>query len=277
MQNTPDRKESPPRRSAPTLQQALEEGTLVLAVDDHPINRKLLERQLNMLGYAAETAGYGAEALEKWKSGRFALVITDCRMPEMSGYDLARAIRRIEVDEARRHTPVIAYSADPTAGEVDACFAAGMDGLVPKPLEMAALASALDRWLPLFSPVEFRASTRDGPLTVAEDHPVDRSTLAEISGGDTAIEREILIDFRGVNFGDAAMLLDALNKRDILRITHASHRIKGASRTIGATALAGICERIERASRTGDWSAIAANRDAFDQELERLNAWLARL
>src|SRR5262249_26469041 len=66
------------RRAAPSAEQARAEGTLVLAVDDHPTNRALLKRQLGTLGYAAETAENGAQALEMWKAGRFAVIITDC-------------------------------------------------------------------------------------------------------------------------------------------------------------------------------------------------------
>ncbi|HZF19908.1 MAG TPA: transporter substrate-binding domain-containing protein [Burkholderiales bacterium] len=267
------------RRTAPTPQQAETEGTFVLAVDDHPTNRALLKRQLNTLGYAAETAENGAEALHKWKSGRFAIVITDCHMPEMDGYDLARAIRGTEAGNGRARVPVIACTANALAGEAEICFAAGMDGFLTKPVEMEALAKVLDRWLPLpaADPGAAPRPQRAATASAAGDNPIDRSKLAEISGGDTAMERDILVDFRGVNEGDAAMLREALEKRDIALVTHASHRIKGASRTVGATTLAEVCERIERASRANDWGTIAANRDALDRELDRLNAWLARL
>ena len=81
------------RRAAPTATQARADATLVLLADDHPINRIVLIRQLNTLGYAVEAAEDGREALDKWKSGDYGLVITDCNMPEMDGYELARTIR----------------------------------------------------------------------------------------------------------------------------------------------------------------------------------------
>jgi HPt (histidine-containing phosphotransfer) domain-containing protein len=91
------------------------------------------------------------------------------------------------------------------------------------------------------------------------------------------MERDILLDFRGTNDGDAAVLIEALDKRDIALATRASHRIKGASRTIGALSLADVCERIERAGRANDWGTMSASREAFEHELERLNAWLRPL
>src|SRR5262249_32090209 len=84
------------RRTAPSTAQAETEGTLVLLVDDHPINRMLLLRQVRTLGYAAQTVDDGVQALEKWRSGRFGLIITDCHMPHMDGYELARSIRALE-------------------------------------------------------------------------------------------------------------------------------------------------------------------------------------
>ena len=266
------------RRPVPTVEAARAEGTLVLMVDDHPTNRTLLKRQLNLLGYAAEVAENGVEALEKWKSGRFAIVVTDCNMPEMDGYDLARAIRKQEAGNGARRIPIVACTANALAGEADVCIAAGMDDFLVKPVEIEALAKVLNRWLPL--PETGAAPT---PVAAAAPHssgdgtPIDRSKLAELTGGDAAMEREILVDFRSANDADAAMLRDALAKRDIPQVTHASHRVKGACRMVGAMALAEVCDRIERAGRAGNWDAIAAERSALEREVERLNAWLQRL
>ena len=137
------------RRVAPPVAEAETEGTLVLVVDDHPTNRSLLERQLRALGYAAESAENGVEALERWRSGRYGIVVTDCHMPEMDGYDLTRAIRGEESARGTARIPVIACTANALAGEADVCFAAGMDDYLAKPVEMLALAQVLDRWLPL--------------------------------------------------------------------------------------------------------------------------------
>ena len=130
-----------------------------------------------------------------------------------------------------------------------------MDDYLAKPVELKDLARKLDQWLPI---AQLAA-------------PIDRTVLAPITAGDATAEREILTDFRRVNDADAAMLELAVNRCDIAQVKHASHRIKGASRTVGATALAAVCERMERASRGGDWKAIEANMEAFRRELERLN------
>jgi HPt (histidine-containing phosphotransfer) domain-containing protein len=117
------------------------------------------------------------------------------------------------------------------------------------------LSKKLDQWLPIARPAA----------------PLDRSALASLTGGDVAAEREILMDFRRVNEEDAGMLKRAVDQSNSLEVTTASHRIKGASKMIGALGLAAVCERLERASRADDWLEVRANMGAFEHELERLN------
>jgi len=243
------------RRMAPDIARAESEGTLALLADDHPTNRSLIVRQINMLGYAAESAENGILALEKWKSGRFGILITDCNMPMMNGYELTRRIRELESATGKKRIPIIACTANALGGEAEICFAAGMDDYLAKPVELNELAKKLDLWLPLSRPAA----------------PLDRSVLASLTGGDIAAEREILMDFRRANEDDAIMLKRAVDRSNIPEVTTASHRIKGASKMIGAVGLAAVCERLERASRADDLQAVRANMEAFQTELQRLN------
>jgi CheY-like chemotaxis protein/HPt (histidine-containing phosphotransfer) domain-containing protein len=267
------------RRSTPDVATAQAEGTLVLLVDDHPTNRMVLVRQLDILGYAAEIAENGVEALKLWQSGRFALVITDCNMPEMDGYELARHIRKLESEKAGTRVPIIACTANALGGEAAHCFAAGMDDYLSKPVQLASLRTKLDQWLPLPT-AEAKQSppVLKPPATRAEAiGPLDRLVLAEISGGDQTVERQILADFRRTNDGDAVMLRQAVDKNDMSQIRRASHRIKGASRLIGAVGLARVCQHIESLSTTRDGNAVEASMAAFHQELEQLNAYFDSL
>lgn len=101
--------------------------------------------------------------------------------------------------------------------------------------------------------------------------------LAEITGGDQSIERRLLAVFRQTNDADAAAFATALERRDIAAATRASHRVMGASKIVGAAVLADICAKIVQAGQAGEWDTIAANRDAFYRELERVNAYLGTL
>jgi two-component system sensor histidine kinase EvgS len=248
-------------RVAPGVADAAAEGTLVLIADDHPINRLVLMRQVNSLGYATEVAEQGVAALAKWDSHRFGLVITDCNMPEMDGFELVRRIREREAAGALGRTPIIACTANAMEGEAGKCFAAGMDDYLAKPIELARLQKKLDRWLP----IPRQAMPKAAPA-------IDPAVLDEFSGGDNVVRLEILQQFRVYNDKDGAQLKLAMQEGDLALVTRTSHRIKGASRTIGAMDLASVCERIEAAGRANDTHAVAANADAFTEELDRLNA-----
>jgi CheY-like chemotaxis protein len=119
----------------------------LLIVDDHPLNRMLLKQQLALLGLRADAAADGAEALSLWQSQHFDLIITDCHMPEMDGYELTRNIRAIEQHTGARRIPIIAWTANVLAEEEQRCRVAGMDDLLTKPTELAELRAKLLNWL----------------------------------------------------------------------------------------------------------------------------------
>ncbi|HEX7811366.1 MAG TPA: transporter substrate-binding domain-containing protein [Burkholderiales bacterium] len=265
------------RRQAPGIEQAAAEGRLVLLADDHPTNRLLLVRQLNTLGYAAETAEDGAAALEKWTTGRYAVLITDCHMPVMDGYELARTIRGREAADGGRRTPIIACTANALQGEAEACYAAGMDDFIPKPVEMRALLSKLERWLPLPQGSESGRVAEAAEPDSRGESPVEPGPLAEISGGNKALEREILQDYRKSNDADARMLDEAFAKRDAEGVRQVAHRMKGAGRMVGARDLALLCESMEQGGRERQWDELLAIKPRVDEELQRLNRFLAML
>jgi signal transduction histidine kinase/ActR/RegA family two-component response regulator len=122
-------------------------GTRVLVAEDNAVNRMLAERMLAGIGCAVTVAGDGAECLERVRESAFDLVLMDCRMPHMDGYDAARAIREREAaNPALRRTPILALSASVLPEDVEACLAAGMDGFVGKPIARERLVEAVRRW-----------------------------------------------------------------------------------------------------------------------------------
>ncbi len=121
---------------------------LILVAEDNPTNQQVVLRQLRRLGFQAELAEDGKAALAAWRRGGFRLLITDCHMPRMDGYELAR---RVRADEAAagcaRRLPIVAMTANALSGERERCAAAGMDDYLAKPVSLTQLASALNRWL----------------------------------------------------------------------------------------------------------------------------------
>ena len=119
----------------------------LLVAEDNRINRVVIGRQLASLGYQCEFAEDGEAALRAWRDGDFDLLLTDCHMPGLDGYQLASAIREDERAAGRDRMPIIAVTANALDGEAQRCVDAGMDDYLAKPLEVAALDRCLRRWL----------------------------------------------------------------------------------------------------------------------------------
>ncbi len=118
-------------------------GARVLIVEDNAANQKVAVRMVERLGYRADTAGNGDEAVKVLRTVDYDLVLMDCQMPEMDGYEATRQIRRGE----RHHTPIVAMTASAMTGDRERCLAAGMDDYISKPIKMHVVAAVLERWL----------------------------------------------------------------------------------------------------------------------------------
>jgi CheY-like chemotaxis protein/HPt (histidine-containing phosphotransfer) domain-containing protein len=271
-----------PRR-LPSVAEAEAERSLVLLVDDHPTNRMVIARQLALAGYASEAAEDGAQGLAAWRSGRFALVLSDVHMPHMDGYQMARAIRTLEAKEGRGgHTPIVALTAATLKGEVERCLDAGMDDYLAKPVAIPVLAAALQRWLP-------HTATGATPPDAAPAAPVpahalpqlqrpppfDEAVLQALTGGNEADLRALLDDYLASTREDLAGLEIARAAGDLPALTRQAHKLKGAARTVGALELAAASERLEAAAREGDWIAVLPLATDVATAGERLQLYVA--
>jgi CheY-like chemotaxis protein len=117
----------------------------ILVAEDHPVNRKLAQQQLKKLGYTADFAVDGREAIEAVQRERYDVVFMDCQMPEVDGFRATREIRAWEASRGR-HTPIIAMTASALEGDRDACLAAGMDDYLSKPVQLAAVQATIERF-----------------------------------------------------------------------------------------------------------------------------------
>ncbi len=264
----------------------------VLIVDDHLINRVVLQRQLRVLGYPADTAEHGQQALLAMQRRHYSLLITDCNMPVLNGYDLSRQVRSAETARGLPRLPIIAFTASEQMGEVELCSAAGMDDRLEKPTDLNALRRLIEHWLPTAE----RHPTPAGAVVNATTHaafspPVqydrnpgavdhsvlDGSVLQRLTGGDAAANRRALALFQRVNAQDVSSLLQAIAAADAAATVHAAHRIKGASRLVGATGFAQICAELEAAGHSYDAVQVSALLPRLHSELKRLNDYLNHL
>ena len=118
---------------------------MILLVEDNSINQRLGLLQLKKLGYQAEAVSSGHEAITAIAQGHYALVLMDCQMPEMDGYEATGHIRQME-STTGNHIPIIALTANAMPSDRQACLAAGMDDYLSKPVRMEELRAMLERW-----------------------------------------------------------------------------------------------------------------------------------
>jgi CheY-like chemotaxis protein len=240
-----------PRPVAPTAQQARSSGQLVLLAEDNEVNRDILQEQLRLLGYAAEAAADGVIALAMWRSGRYALLLTDCHMPNLDGFGLTAAIRQAEAPGQR--LPIVAVTANALSGEAQRCLDRGMDDYLAKPLRLQALAAMMHKWLPLA--MDQAATTEVQPRHVAESDALavwDANALAAVVGEDPAMHR-ILLDKYLHNARVQVKAMGAAHAcADLGQLADLAHALKSSSRSVGALWLGELCEMLEQAGSADD-------------------------
>jgi CheY-like chemotaxis protein len=233
---------------------AIREGRLILLAEDHPVNRDVILRQLRQLGYAADAVEDGIQALHALACNRYGLLLTDCNMPRMDGFELVRSLREIEVTGT--HLPVIALTANALEGEDKRCLSAGMDDYLSKPVKLATLQGRLEYWLSGRTSPPLSPDTQErSPL--CKEPPLSLAVLAEFCGDDPQILLETLERYVLSLRSDLKNLRAAIDSNDATNVEVFAHRMKGAARTVGGIALARCSEALEHSARARDWPAIS--------------------
>jgi PAS domain S-box-containing protein len=256
------------RKNVPSVEEAVLTGQLILLAEDNEINCEVMQEQLRILGFRAEVARDGLIALEMLRSGRHALLLTDCHMPNMDGFELTAAIRKAEPEGTR--LPIIAITANAMKGEFKRCLDGGMDGYLSKPLRLFELERTLAKWLPLAAELTEKTQEESSDkaaelvsnnLASADDTkdamtglPAvwDAATLLSLVDGNVDMYHRLLEKFllnsqKQVFDIRAAM---AAGATDV--IANVAHNLKSSARTVGAMRLGELCHKLETAGRAGD-------------------------
>jgi len=214
-------------------------------------------------------------ALQLVEQGDYALILADCQMPGMDGFEFARAVRAAEASEGRARIPIVAWTANVMPDDVAACRDAGMDDVLAKPSALPTVQRVLRTWVD-HAGETVRVASPGGPAPppATDGAPIDRMQLRAIMDGDPALEAEMLAGFRTASVKEAAVLREALVRRDCNAIRHASHRMKGLARLVAASSLASVCEQLERQARAGCVDDPALALAEFEREWHRVSDFL---
>jgi PAS domain S-box-containing protein len=213
----------------------------VLVVEDSQINQTVTVRQLERLGYRADVAANGEEALAALARRDYQLILMDCQMPVMDGFTATAKIRARE--GAGPQTPIIALTANALAEERDRCMRAGMDDFLSKPVRPEALAATIARWLPAAA------------LVGDPEAAIDLALLEQILGEPLDAAQETLDDLVGLFLEHTPTYLDALRAAsdagDHATARDQIHLLQGCSANLALSSLTAQCDAIEAAARAG--------------------------
>lgn len=266
-------------------EEARRQRRLILVVEDNDINQKVIMQQLSLLGLTADLTSDGLQALIRWRSGDYALIVTDLHMPGMDGYQLASVIRAEEQERANvriragmaAEPPVriLALTANALKTEAQRCKDAGMDDYMSKPAPLSELQDLLERWLP--KPAS-TAPAAQGPASNAQSlstGPVDIQILRGLVGDDPQLIREFLQTFRGSAARIAQEVSQAYSAGNAAKTVAAVHKLKSAARSVGAMALGDLCAEMEQVGAAGQIDALALAFEHFKLEMASVDKHLA--
>jgi CheY-like chemotaxis protein/HPt (histidine-containing phosphotransfer) domain-containing protein len=219
-------------------------GARILLVEDNQVNRAVALRMIGKIGEQVVVAVNGREAVARAKSEQFDLILMDCQMPVMDGYQATRAIREWERGNdhpGRPRLPIIAMTANALDGDREKCLAAGMDDYIAKPIKRETLIIALDRWLATASALD----------------PAALGKLSELMGEELGEVIAIYLSDTPVQLEEIAT---GIRQRNLAVVARAAHSLKATSATVGALGLSEAAAAMEDAAREERWHEVAEER-----------------
>jgi CheY-like chemotaxis protein len=236
----------------------------VLVAEDNVVNQRVALRQLQKLGYSADGVANGLEVLEALERIPYDVVLMDCQMPEMDGFEATAEIRRRE--GGLRHTTIVAMTANALDGDRERCFAAGMDDYISKPVRTEAMSRIIQRW----AGAKEIAASGGGVERAAIEASVISNLRALQSPGEPNLLAELIDSFLDDSAKRIELMRRAVASGDPEGLTRTAHVLKGGSGTLGANRMAALCDLLEDRSSRGSFEGAAVLITALEEEFERV-------
>ncbi len=258
-------------------QQHQQQELAILLVEDTPINQKVVLNQLEALGYSADYVSNGQQALDLLAKQDYDLLLMDCLMPVLDGYVTTQEIRRRE--QGKRHTTIIAMTANALKGEREKCLDVGMDDYISKPVDLEELAVILERWSTAvertIQSTKPQAIETQPKFMSQEPVPIDLARLHKITRGDEEFQTELLITF----LKDAPTYLEgvkqAVNAEDYNALALRAHQLKGAASSMGILKLPNLAAQLEVQAKATKLEAAQSILEEMEAILEQVKAFVA--
>jgi CheY-like chemotaxis protein/HPt (histidine-containing phosphotransfer) domain-containing protein len=232
------------------------QGSRVLVAEDNQVNQVLAREMLKALGCATQIVPSGVEAIKVFKEGDYDLILMDCQMPRMDGFETTQKIRELEEimrsKQSAQRVPIVALTAHAMKGDRERCLAAGMDDYLSKPFKQSDLAEVLDRWLVRDQAVnkeetdEPEAETREFLGRASFKNCIERRSLEELKAvASEASVSKVLNLFLEDSPKILSRLDQSIREANPQGLLDSAHYLKSSSATIGASNLSGLCQELE--------------------------------
>ena len=243
----------------------------ILLAEDNATSREVAAAMLKKLGYTADLVTNGVEALQALRERDYGLVLMDCGMPEMDGYEATRRIRGQQAAARDPDIPIIAITADAMSGDREKCLQAGMSDYLPKPVEPRQLAAILQKWLERPTSA-LKPEDRAGP-TETKAVFIQEEFLARLMG-DRDLARKVIGSFLHDAPRQLLMLrnMAVAGNAGVARMQ--AHTLKGAAATVSAEALRAVCFQAQEAAAAKEMGRVIALLPRLEDEFEQLKAAL---
>lgn len=259
----------------------------ILLAEDNPVNLLVTTEMLSELSFDVEAVENGKLAAERAISESYDLVLMDCQMPGMDGFEATAAIRERESRHSAPRLPIIALTANAMTGDRERCLAAGMDDYLSKPFSAGSLQETVERWIApnqacqsTEKPLPADSASSEPPLSRPTDAVINQATLESIRSLGQQDDTDILSEIVGVFLSSSkdylSAMSDSISRNDPEGARFAAHTLKSSSANVGADGLAALCRELEAMARERNMGQANEILAKIEHEYARASAALSK-